>query len=139
MLSEVKENQLIVENLENLDENDRNEQPSVSSKIIIMYYIDLEALVNIHFNYLTQYTSIYYWTVSECECDARGRQNVIDYRGDFCVIKSNLEGKPCKLLTGKIINEVPSGHFMETWVRCEENGRRLIECPEGNIFIEKEY
>ena len=55
------------------------------------------------------------------------------------MIKSNLEGKPCKLLTGKIINEVPSGSFMETWVRCEENGRRLIECPEGNNMIEIEY
>ena len=54
------------------------------------------------------------------------------------MIKSNLEGKPCKLLTGKIINEVPSGNFMETWVRCEENGRRLIECPEGNNMIGKE-
>ena len=28
---------------------------------------------------------------------------------------------------------------METWVRCEENGRRLIECPEGNNMIGKEY
>ena len=53
------------------------------------------------------------------------------------MIKSNLERKPCKLLTGKVINEVPSGNFMETWVRCEEKGRRLIECPEGDRILEK--
>ena len=73
-----------------------------------------------------------YWIVSECECDARGRQNGISCGNDFCFIKSNLEGKSCKTLTGEIINNVIPGR----WVKCEQNGRRLIKCPEGNRIVE---
>ena len=55
MLSEEKENQLKGENLETLDENDRNEHASISSKIIIMYYTLRDKLGDTDFKYLTEY------------------------------------------------------------------------------------